>query len=63
MPMRIKLAKILVTENRPMQAIRVMAKIDMASLSENDRLLLENLRAEAEKRHADDPYEVADEDW
>ena len=43
LPMRIKLAKILVTENRPMQAIRVMAKIDMASLSENDRLLLENL--------------------
>ncbi|MGA2256200.1 MAG: rhomboid family intramembrane serine protease [Thermoguttaceae bacterium] len=63
LPMRFKLAKILILESRPMQAIRVMAKIDKAALATNERNLLDKLHAEAVKRHARDPYEVADEDW
>ena len=63
LPMRIELARILVMENRPMQAVRVMAKIREGSLPAKVRTTLTELRAEAVKRHEEDPYEVADEDW
>jgi hypothetical protein len=63
LPMRIELARILVMENRPMQGLRVMAKIREAALPAKTRTMLAGLRAEAVKRHEEDPYEVADEDW
>jgi membrane associated rhomboid family serine protease len=63
LPMRIELARILVMANRPMQAMRVMAKIREASLPAKVRATVAELRAEAVKRHEEDPYEVADEDW
>lgn len=61
---RLKLAQILVMEcNRPAQALTVMAKIDETALDDAQRTFLRKLRAKAQQRHEEDPYEVVDGDW
>lgn len=62
--MRLNLARILVTEaNRPLQALKVMAKIDTSALDASQQDFLRKLRAKARQLHEQDPYEVANEDW
>jgi membrane associated rhomboid family serine protease len=61
---RLKLAQILVVEaNRPWQALKVLAKLDLSSLDSAQQELFKRLQAKARKLHEEDPYEVADEDW
>jgi hypothetical protein len=62
--MRLNLARILVVEGkRPLQALKVLAKIDPATLDAAQQGVLEKIRAKARQLHEQDPYEVADEDW
>jgi membrane associated rhomboid family serine protease len=60
---RIRLGMALVADNRPKQALRVLAKIDPAALSDDNRTAVDTLRVRAEELRAQEPYEVADEDW
>jgi membrane associated rhomboid family serine protease len=61
---RLKLGQILVVEQRrPVQAMRVMARIDPGSLSTDQHAFLEKLRVKARQLHSQDPYEVAVHDW
>lgn len=50
-------------ENRPLQALKVMAKIDLSTLDASQQEFLAKLRAKAEQLHEEDPYEIANEDW
>jgi membrane associated rhomboid family serine protease/uncharacterized protein YciI len=61
---RLKLAQILVVEAKhPLQALKVMAKIDPSALNGSQQEFLKKLRAKAQQLHEQDPYEVADEVW
>jgi membrane associated rhomboid family serine protease len=61
---RLKLAQILVLqEKRPAQALKVLAKIDRATLDSRQQELLGKLEAMAHQLHAQEPYEIADQDW
>ena len=63
-PMRLKLAYILLAkENRPAQALKVLAKVRDGELDAHQKQLLAKLRAKAEQLHQADPYELADADW
>ncbi len=61
---RLKLAQILVLhEHHPAQALKVMAKIDAATLDAPQREFYAKLQAKARQLHQQDPYEVAEHDW
>jgi membrane associated rhomboid family serine protease len=61
---RLELARVLMAyQNRAVQALKVMAKIDESALDARQRQLLEAFRAKARQLHEADPYEVANEDW
>lgn len=62
--MRLKLAEILIADQRrPAQALKVLKKIPETSLDAAGQAQLAKLRTEAERIHAEDPYEIADDDW
>ena len=61
--MRLKFAQILVTvQNRPAQALKIMAKINESELDDRQREYLDKLRAKASQLHEKDPYEIAEFD-
>ncbi len=61
---RLKLALILVEkEGRPVQALRVLAKIQAETLTSKQRELYLRLQRKAERLARDNPYEVAADDW
>ena len=61
---RLKLAQILATvENRPAQALHVLAKIDPAAFDARQQDFLQKLRTKAEQLHQQDPYEIVDKEW
>lgn len=61
---RLKLAHILIEHaERPGQALKVLGKIEIEQLSENQRNLLKRLIHKAKQLAAADPYELADDDW
>jgi membrane associated rhomboid family serine protease len=63
-PVRLKLSQILVMhEHRPAQAMKVLAKVDAATLDAPQREFYSKLRAKARQMHEQDPYEVAEHDW
>jgi hypothetical protein len=63
-PVRMKLAQILTFEKKsPGQALKVLAKIDAASLNASQQTVLRQLRSKAEALRAEHPYELAGEDW
>jgi membrane associated rhomboid family serine protease len=61
---RLKLAQILVVEQkRPVQALKVMARIGRATLDSRQQEFLGKLEARARQLHEQKPYEIADQDW
>jgi hypothetical protein len=61
---RLKLAQILLQyEKRPQQALGVLKKLKISSLTEKQRDVFERLRAKAQEMCEEDPYELAGEDW
>jgi membrane associated rhomboid family serine protease len=61
---RLRLARVLLEqEERPGQALRVLAKIPPGALNESQQALRKQLQEQAARRHEADPYEVAMEDW
>ncbi|MBW3597174.1 MAG: rhomboid family intramembrane serine protease [Planctomycetes bacterium] len=61
---RLKLAQVLLDhDQRPAQAMRVLAKIPPGTLPEKQEQARLRLLHRAEQLHAADPYEVAQEDW
>ena len=63
-PMRLELARILVAaENRPSQALKVLAKLDERRWTTGSGNFLAKLRAKAEQLCEQSPYEFADQDW
>ena len=61
---RLKLAQILIVEQkRPVQAMKVMARIAPTYLSADQHAFLEKLQLKARQLHAQSPYEVAVHDW
>jgi membrane associated rhomboid family serine protease len=61
---RLRLARVLLEqEERPGQALRVLAKIPDGALNESQTALRRQLQEKANKLHEADPYEVAMEDW
>lgn len=63
-PVRLALAQVLIDhQQRPGQALAVLAKIDSTRLDATQRRAYESLYGKAEAAHEQDPYEVAPEDW
>jgi membrane associated rhomboid family serine protease len=62
-PLRLALGDALVRERRPAQALKVLAKLSDGALDGRQRQIVAGLREKARKLQAEDPYEVADEDW
>jgi membrane associated rhomboid family serine protease len=60
---RLKLAEALIADNRPLQAMKVLAKLDAAGLDEQSRRAALRLHEKAKQLQEEEPYEVADEDW
>ncbi len=61
---RLKLALILVEkEERPVQALRVLAKIRAETLTTKQRELYSRLQRKAERLKRDNPYEPVADDW
>jgi hypothetical protein len=61
---RLKLAQILLQyENRPQQALAVLKKVEISSMTEKQRDVFERLQAKAQEMCEEDPYELAGEDW
>jgi membrane associated rhomboid family serine protease len=61
---RLALAQILIEQlGRPIQALKVLARVDPSSVSPSQQAALSKLRARAERAAEDDPFEVAAEDW
>jgi membrane associated rhomboid family serine protease len=61
---RLRLARVLLEqEERPAQALRVLAKIPQGALNESQQGLRRKLEEKAARLHEADPYEVALEDW
>jgi membrane associated rhomboid family serine protease len=61
--LRMALGDALIRERRPAQAIKVLKKLSDTGLDARQQQLVAGLREKARKLHAEDPYEVADEDW
>ena len=60
---RLWLARILIqAENRPAQALAVLAKLNATLLKQEDRQLVAQLRARAQQMQAEHPQEIV-EDW
>jgi membrane associated rhomboid family serine protease len=62
-PMRFKLAQVLIHQQRPAQALKVLARVPEAGLDRPESQLLLQLRQTARELREKDPYEIADEDW
>ncbi len=63
-PMRLALAQQLIEKKKlGKQALSVLGKVDGAKLEQRHLPVLEKLQRHAEHLVADDPYEVAPEDW
>jgi membrane associated rhomboid family serine protease len=60
---RIALGETLLRQRRPAQALKVLGKLPDAALDARQRPIVLGLREKAGKLHAEDPYEVAEEDW
>jgi membrane associated rhomboid family serine protease len=61
---RLRLARVLLEQDeRPAQALRVLAKIPQGALNESQQALRRQLEQKAAKAHESDPYEVTLEDW
>ncbi len=60
---RLKLAQALLAEKRPVQATKVLAKLDEGRLAPQHRQLAAAMREKAQALHEEDPYEVADQNW
>jgi membrane associated rhomboid family serine protease len=61
---RLKLAQILVVqEKRPAQALKVMARIDRGALDARQLEFYGKLHTKAQQLHAQDPYEIAGDEW
>ena len=62
--MRLELGRILLAvENRALQALKVLAKVDERALDDHQRQFLAKLRATAEQQADQSPFEFADQDW
>lgn len=61
---RLKLAQVLLLkENRPAQALKVLAKFNPALLAPELQMQVARLEAQAQAARKKFPYEVADQDW
>jgi hypothetical protein len=61
--MQLKLAQILVTiENRPVQALKLLAEINQSELDARQSEILQKLRAKAEQLRDQVPYEISDQE-
>lgn len=62
-PIRLVLAQILVQNKRPAQALKVLDKVPPDELLPDQRRTYEKLAAKAHHLRAEDPYELAEDDW
>jgi len=61
---RLKLAQILLQyEKRPQQALNVLKKLQISSLTDKQRAVFDRLHTKAVEMCEEDPYELAGEDW